>query len=84
MAADRCEPVPGPFGGVDEGATMRAFEEFVGGVPRAERLLQLYLNSYPVCGLGGRVERSKAEVFTAKARREGFSAAQAEAWLALQ
>jgi hypothetical protein len=82
MAAGRFAPVAGPFGGVDEDATMRALV-FVGGVGRAARLLRLYADRDPVRGLGGRIERRTAEVCTAKARREGFSAAQAEAWLAL-
>jgi hypothetical protein len=81
MAAGGFAPVPGPFGGVDEDATMRPFEAFMGGV---ERLLRLYTDSYPVRGPGARLGRTKAEVFTARARREGLGAEEAAARLAWQ
>jgi hypothetical protein len=83
MATGGFEPVPGPFGGVDEEATMRALV-FVGGVGRAERLRRLSADREPVRGLGGRIERRTAEVCTAKARREGLGAEEAAARLAWQ
>ena len=78
--------VPSPFGTLsyDEDATMRAFEEYVGGVRRAERLMYLWNNTYP----GIRVSvfdppKSKSEIFRKKAKGEGFTDNEADAFLML-
>jgi hypothetical protein len=75
--------IPGPFGGVDEQATTDAFEQFVGGVRKAQHLLYLYNNSYPhgtemdrLMGKG----RTKDQVFRTKAKREGFTDAHINAF----
>ena len=83
----RFQPVTGPFGfGIDERATSEAFEEYVGGRQRAERLLWIWNNSYPsgtaydkLMGRGS----TKEQVFTVKAKREGFSEQDIDAFLTL-
>ena len=62
----------------DEHDDHRAFEEYVGGVHRAERLFQIYKNSYPTHN------RTKVEVFRSNALREGFSNQDIDALLLLQ
>ena len=81
-------PISGPFGGVDEMKTQEAFVDFLGSVQRAERLMQISNSSYS-CGTEyDRVfktgfSRTKGEVFRAKAKREGFTDAEIDAFLSL-
>jgi hypothetical protein len=79
--------VPSPFGtGCDEQAETDAFERLCGGVKRAQRMLYLWNDSYPA---GSEYDRmmgrgaSKAEVFKAKAKREGFTDEQIAAFMHL-
>jgi len=66
------------FGGKDEQAMQDHFEELVGGARKAERLLWLWNDSYPV---GTKYDKdfktghyhSAEEVFEAKAKREGYT-----------
>lgn len=71
----------------DEQAATEAFEDLCGGVNKAQRLLQLYKNSYPsgteydrLMGRG----KTKEEVFARKAKQAGFTDEQIDALLDLQ
>jgi hypothetical protein len=64
-----------------------AFEELCGGVPQAQRLLRLYMNTHGhgtaydmVMGRG----RTKEQVFRKRACEEGFTSEQINAFLRLQ
>jgi hypothetical protein len=77
------QAIPGPFGGTDERATTDAFEDYVGGVQRAQRLLRLYNDSYP---FGTEMDRlmgrgkTKNQVFRDRARIDGFKPHEIEAF----
>jgi len=66
------------FGGKDEQAMQDHFEDLVGGVARAERMMMLWNGSYPC---GSKYDKdfhtgfyhSKQEVFEEKAKHEGFT-----------
>jgi hypothetical protein len=73
------QAIPGPFGKTDEQATTNAFEEYVGGVRRAQRLLYIYNNSYPMPGRWTE-QVSKDQVFRSRAKREGFTDAEIDAF----
>lgn len=75
------QSVPGPFGGIDEQATTKAFEDFMGGVARAQRIFQIYVNSYPSKHPNPRYSKNKEQVFTDNATRQGFSEREIEALL---
>ena len=67
------------FGGKNETLMQEQFEELVGGVVKAERLMRIWNNSYK-CGtkydfLMGR-GRTKEQVFERKAKSEGFTEQQ--------
>jgi len=70
------EVVKNCFGGKDEQAMTDKFEELCGGVKKAQRLLYLWQNSYPV---GDKLDMlygrglTKAQVFERAAKREGFT-----------
>jgi hypothetical protein len=71
----------------DEQQETDDFEELCGGVAKAQRLLHLYQDSYPngtaydfLMGRGA----TKEQVFEAKAKREGFTAQQVNAFRNLQ
>jgi len=79
------KPVKGPFGGIDEQATVDAFEDYVGGVENAQRLLSIYRNSYPMRGRWGTKDgKSKTEVFCEKAKQDGFDDNDIDAFLMMQ
>jgi hypothetical protein len=79
------KPVPGPFAiGNDERATQDTFVEFVGGRTRAERLQDICHNSYPTpFPPGDPYAKTRHEVFRMKAKREGFTDAEIDAFLML-
>lgn len=69
----------------DEQADTAAFEEFMGGVERAQRLLGIYKRSGP----GVRLRPfdkppTRAEVFRAQANMAGFTDSEVDALLAMQ
>lgn len=69
----------------DEATDHAVFEEFVGGSARAFRLLRIYEDSRPYRRWTfGPPEMTRAEVFIAKAKREGYTEEQARALLRLQ
>lgn len=70
------EVVKNCFGGKDERAMTDNFEELCGGVKKAQRLFQLWKNSYSagtkfdmLYGNG----QTKSQVFEKKAKQEGFT-----------
>lgn len=67
------QPVMGAFG-IDERATTEAFEQYVGGVDRAQRMLSLYRSSFPTSC------ESRAQVFNKRAAKEGFSSEEINAF----
>jgi hypothetical protein len=67
----------------DEQAATEVFEQEV-TVPRAQRLFQLYKNSYPLGQPGDRYYRSQTDVFRAKAKADGFTEIEIQALLLLQ
>lgn len=73
--------IPGPFGGCDEKAETAAFEDLCGGAHKAGQLSRLWQNStatpWPP---GHRYYRSRVDVFTGAAKREGFTDEQIEAF----
>jgi hypothetical protein len=71
------KPIPGPFGHIDEAATTQAFEEFMGGVSRAQQILRVWNNSYPS------YRREKIQNFISAAGREGFKSEEISAFLSL-
>jgi len=88
MAQKRFKHIKNEFGLVDEQATQEAFETFVGGINRAERLVWLWNNSYPSGTAYDRMFRansyqSKENIFKNKAKREGFADEQIKAFLSL-
>lgn len=82
------KPTPSPFGtGIDEQATQDDFVELVGGTAKADRLMNIYNNSYPSGTAYDRLQgrgKTKDEVFQAKAKREGYTDEQIEAFFMLQ
>ena len=83
----RFQPVPSPFGvGNDEQATQDAFVEFVGGTRRADQLSRIAQNSYPH---GTEMDRlmghglTREQVFRCKAKQEGFTDEEVDAFLML-
>jgi hypothetical protein len=68
----------------DELVDTSAFEVYVGGANKAQRLMSLYNNSYPngtaLDRLYGRA-KTKEQVFEVKAKGEGFSAEHVSAFL---
>ena len=72
-----------PFGGVDEQAAQEQFEDLCGGVSYAERLMQVWNNSYPTGMKGSRYYHTKMENFIFKANNEGFTEEQVNFFLAL-
>ncbi len=68
----------------DEATDHAAFEEYVGGVAQAFRLLRIYTLSFPTTAAFGDVKKTKEEAFIANAVREGYSVLDAEAFLAIQ
>lgn len=83
--AKRFKPVPGPFGfGNDEQATQDAFVDFVGGSTRADKLSRISQNSYPH-GTNDMdpYYKSRAEVFRLKAKLEGFTDEEVDAFISL-
>ena len=78
-------PVPSPFvsGKIDEQASTTLFEEYVGGVARAQQLLRILKTSYPHReGLWNVI--SATELFRCRALREGFTEQECDALLVLQ
>lgn len=72
--------IPSPFGtGIDEQATTAAFENYVGGVSKAQQLFRIYKESYPSARWGHVRGMSKIEVFCAKAKNAGFNQAEIDA-----
>lgn len=67
----------------DEQAATEVFEQAL-TVPRAQRLLQLYIHSYALGNPGDRYYRSQVDVFRAKAKSQGFTEVEAQAFLLLQ
>lgn len=62
---------------VDEQEANDRFVRLVGGVRKADRLQQIWRNSYPS------YRKSREEVFREEAKREGFSDRAIEAFLKL-
>jgi len=80
----RFQPVPGPFGiGNDEQATQDAFVEFVGGTRRADQLSRIAKDSYPHGMLGSPYYQTREEVLRLKAKNEGFTDKEVDAFLML-
>jgi hypothetical protein len=79
------KPVPSPFGnGNHEQATQDAFVDYVGGQAKAEQLSRLWQNSYQTpWPPGHQYARTKAEVFRNKAKAEGFSDEDVDAFMLL-
>ena len=75
--------IAGPFGGTDEAATHRAFEEFVGGISSAERILRLWNNTYAIPSGFSTNGLTKSQVFERVAKREGIPASHIAAFLSL-
>ena len=76
--------IPSPFGtGIDEFAMQEQMVDIVGGTKKADRLSYLYNNSYPI-DMGWRNKKTKGEVFRSKAKREGFTDNQVDAFLQIQ
>lgn len=67
------------FGGKDETLMQEQFENLVGEISKAERLMQLWNNSYPV---GTKLDflygrgRTKEQIFERKAKTEDFTQEQ--------
>lgn len=78
--------VPSPFGtGCDEQAENDAFEQLCGGHVRAFRLLHLWQDTYATPWPPGHMYyKTKEQVFRAKAKRDGFTDEQVEAFFHLQ
>ena len=74
------KPVSGPFGGIDEQATIEAFKDYVGGNHRLESLWKIARNSYPAPKFRGG-QYSRIEVFKGKALREGFTKNEIDGYL---
>lgn len=87
MSKKPFEPIPSPFGTMnDEQRTQDAFVDYVGGTAKAEQLSRIWQNSWPsgtnydrLMGRGG----TKEDVFRAKAKREGFTDEDVDAFLSL-
>jgi len=79
------KPVPSPFGGgVDEKATHEAFVAFVGGIGRADRLQKIWNNSHPGIRVSAFAKpEAKSDVFRRKARKDGFTDTEIDAFLSL-
>jgi hypothetical protein len=79
------KPVPSPFGvGVDEKATHEAFVAFVGSTDRADRLQRIWNNSYPgIRASAFATPATKTDVFRRKAKAEGFTVPEIDAFLSL-
>ena len=78
-------PVPSPFGTpgmIDERASTEAFEEYVGGVANAQRLLQIWGTCYDVPAWKRGTD--KVSTFRGKVVRAGFTIEDADAFLSLQ
>lgn len=77
---------PSPFDtGCDEAAEHKAFEDLCGGPSRAFRLLHVWQNTSPsVWHVGDPYYKSRNEIFRRKAKREGFSDTEINAFLHLQ
>jgi hypothetical protein len=74
--------IPGPFLAFkDEMATQEAMVEYVGGHHRAEQLSRIRQNSYPMPTYKG--ELSAKEVFRIRAKREGFTDMEVDAFESL-
>ncbi len=85
MSKQPFKPVPSPFGtGNHEQATQDAFVEYVGGRSKAEHLSRLWQHSYPTpWPPDHRYAKTKAEVFRNKAKGEGFSDEDVDAFMQL-
>lgn len=85
MAKRKFRPVPSPFGvGTDERATHQKFIEFIGGTERADRLLRIWKDSFPGIRTSAfEKPPSKEQVFRRKAKAEGFTDGEIEAFLSL-
>lgn len=69
--------VQSPFGGCDEQAETDAFERLVGGPTMGFRLLNIWRNCYaPV--------RTKSDIFRIRAKMNGYTDEQIDAFLHLQ
>jgi len=77
--------VRSPFGGVDERATHDAFVEFVGGRDRADRLFWIWKHSYEQTVYPSYLYKPvpREQVFREKAKREGFTDEEVDAFLSL-
>lgn len=69
----------------DEGTDHAEFEQYVGGINVAYRILRIYVASYPsqACGFGGK-SLTKSDVFRNKMKQEGYPPEYADAFLAIQ
>ena len=63
---------------IDEAEATASFVELVGGRDRADQLFRLLTTSYPSCN------KTKREVFIARAKAHGFTDEEINALLALQ
>ena len=70
------------FGFVDEQVTQDKFIDFIGGGLRADRLQNVYRNSYPGWIRGKKV--SASEIFEINAKSADFSQEEIDAFLSLQ
>ncbi len=78
------QPVPSPFGtGIDEQTSTANFEQLVGGVARAQRLLRIFKDSTAGTDHRGR-PISRRDVYRRRALAQGFTAVEADALLSLQ
>lgn len=68
----------------DEATDHAAFEEYVGGIPRAFRLLYCYKNSCAGVHHGWFPDTTKEENFRSRALRAGFDNMDVDAFLAIQ
>jgi hypothetical protein len=85
MARRKFRPVPSPFAiGKDERATQEAFIGYVGGIDRADRLQRIWNDSFPgIRASAFGKPPSKEAVFRRKAKGEGFTDDEIDAFLCL-
>jgi hypothetical protein len=68
----------------DEATDHAEFENYVGGVPRAFRLLRIYQESRADDGFFSLNKRTRDEVFRENAKRAGYDENEANALIAIQ
>jgi hypothetical protein len=66
------KPVPGPFGGMDEQATIEAFEEYIGDYQRLLKLWRIARECYPMPKYPNG-QYTRIEVLKMRAKRDGFT-----------